>query len=173
MNSTMIKASHLFAGLSMSAVVAACGTVETDNEYRNAIPTAETIEVALPAARGQALMRANEGETSEFYKLTRHVSRNVNGAALRVLGLVRLVVSFPPTETYDDRAVWGPWSDALDPVEWKVTVQKVSDDEFHYGFDGRDKTQANAAFSTVLSGTSGHAEGRADASRVPRRRHHR
>jgi hypothetical protein len=50
-------------------------------------------------------------------------------------------------------AVWGPFTDALSPNSWKLTVTKTGDDTYAYKFDGKAKTAADSEFKTVLSGS--------------------
>jgi hypothetical protein len=164
------------AGLALSAALTAglwgCGasdstaesgaTTPTD-EFRNGVPRAETIRMAMPGddggqvlAQGQleeSTRQALLGETAEWYKTTRKVTRGLNGAALAVGGLVKFVLNYPPTTLADNQAVWGPWEDPLDPVAWKVTVTRVAAHTFQYTFEGRPKLDPNAAFVIVLAGT--------------------
>ena len=100
-------------------------------------------------AQAQAL---KQGETADFLQLTRAVSGVVNGGGAWVLGLVKLVVSFPPTKVDATSAVWGPWPDRDDPVTWKMTVTKVGEHKYEYKLEGRDKTLADGPFTVVLSG---------------------
>src|SRR5262249_17325433 len=130
-------------------------------DYRNAIPRGETVEMKVPAATttGQALTvethrQAVKGDTATFYQLTRGVSGVVKGAGVWVLALVKTVVSFPPTSVTADSAIWGPWpGDALDPLVYRVTVTRVSSDQYSYKFDAHGKLMPNAEFVTILSGT--------------------
>ena len=91
---------------------------------------------------------------SDFYLVTRKVSAGVNGAGALVLGLVKFVVSHPPTTVTADSAVWGPWpGGALDPLVYKVTVKRVGDHKYDYTFDGR-ASRWPTSFVTFLSGTT-------------------
>lgn len=126
-----------------------------DNEadqYRKGIPNKQTVEVQVPGTTGQALSVADQGKTSEYYKLTRTVSRDVNSGVYFVLTLVREVVKYPPTNVTENTAVWGPFSEALDPIAWKVTVNRTATNEYAYKFEGQAKSAPNSAFETVLSG---------------------
>lgn len=141
-------------GLSLTLTVAACDTQQDEaDSYRKAIPTEETVKVQVPGSEGQALLVDGEGKTSRFYRMTRHISRDVNGGVYLVLALVRAVVQYPPTTLTQDTATWGPFSDALDPIAWKVTVTRTSADSYSYKFEGQPKADPAAPFETVLSGT--------------------
>jgi hypothetical protein len=134
-----------------------CSPKEDASEYRKALPTTDTVAVKVPQSSGQALTETSENaliaETSEFYQLTRDVSRSINGGVVWVLTLIHSVVQYPVTDVADNTATWGPWTDALSPNTYKVMVTKVSDAEYSYVFQGKPKGSADTAFVTVLSGT--------------------
>lgn len=141
-----------------SALLAApaCRPHDQADEFRAGVPREETVKMVVPAAAGQRLevestSQALKGETADFYKVTRGVTLVVNGGAWFVGVLVRHVVAHPPTTLTADTATWGPWSDALDPLEWKVTVKKLGEHKFDYRFEARGKT-GGGAYVTVLSG---------------------
>jgi len=77
----------------------------------------------------------------------------INGGAAFVGILVKTVVAFPPTSLGADTAVWGPFSGALDPITWKVTIKRVGDHKFQYTFEGQSKVDPSGGFVTVLAGT--------------------
>ena len=113
--------------------------------------------MSVPGSSAKALTvegssRALEGQTAEWYRITRVVSGTVNAGAIAVGALVRLVTNYPATSVGIDTAVWGPWQGPLDPVEWKVTITRIALHQYSYAFEGRDKHQPTAAFVTVLSG---------------------
>ncbi|HEX7597797.1 MAG TPA: hypothetical protein VF518_06255 [Polyangia bacterium] len=129
------------------------------DQFRNGVPRAATVTMTVPgaAASGQALTaestsQALLGETAQWYQTTRAVTGVVNGAALAVGGLVNLIIKYPPTTIAQDEAVWGPWEDPLDPVAWKVTINRVAEHMYQYKFEGRPRTDPTAAFVIVLSG---------------------
>jgi hypothetical protein len=153
---------------------------ETAGEFRQGVPRQETITMAVPAramaaptGQGQALSsessdteratRALRGETAELYKTTRAVSGVVNGGAFFVGALVRAVVAHPPTLVSADEAVWGPWSEPLEPITWKVTIKKVAENTYEYRFEGQDKQNPAGPFVPVLWGT--HSPARTEAGR--------
>jgi hypothetical protein len=120
-----------------------------------------TVSVDLPgnAGNGQALVEthadaitAAQGQTADMYKLTRAGTLIFNGGAVMVGVLVKGVLSFPPTSIGANEAVWGPWTDALSPITWRVTVSRTGPNMYAYKFDGRDKLNESAPFITVLSG---------------------
>ena len=141
--------------------VPACHLQDDDagDEYRKGIPNKATIEVQVPGATGQALSVEGEGKVSEYYRLTRTVSRDVNAGVYFVLSLVREVVRHRPTAVTDNSAVWGPFSEPLEPIAWKVTVTRTTPNEYAYKFEGRDKASLTGNFETVLSGVHRPATG--------------
>lgn len=143
-----------------SLVVGGCHLKEEDeaDDFRNAIPRKETVEMQVPASAGQALevesqTQGLQGQRADFYTLTRLVTVVVNGGAFAVGVLVKLVIAHPPTTLTADSAVWGPWTEALSPNTWKVTVTRVGDHKYQYKFEGKDKNQPDSAYVTILSGT--------------------
>jgi len=145
--------------LTVLSLAGGCRPVDEADEFRNALPREETVKMSVPEAKGgqaltvesqtQALMM---GATADTLQLTRLVSGVVNGGGALVLGLVKLVVSFPATTVSATQAVWGPWEDRNDPVTWKLTVDKIGPADYSYKLEGRDKTMASGAFTTILSG---------------------
>ncbi len=135
---------------------------EAGSEFATGVPRSSTVAMSVPGSNAQALTvetgtYALLGQTAEWYTTTRAVTGVVNGAALTVGALVRLVTDYPATTVTADTAVWGPWQGPLDPVEWKITVTRTAPHLYAYKFEGRDKHDQAAAFVTVLSGT--HAPG--------------
>jgi hypothetical protein len=142
----------LLAGLS------ACHPFErAGSEFATGVPRQETVAMAVPGSEVKALTvegdsHALAGQTAEWYAITRAVSATVNGGALAVGALVRLITDYPATTVTQDSATWGPWQGPLDPVEWQVTITRVAAHQYSYKFEGRDKHAPTAPFVTVLSG---------------------
>jgi len=139
-----------------AAALAACGQNKIDaDEARSAVQSANGIQIAAPGAATMAgAQAAVVGDNSKYRDATRSLSVAFNSSVAFPLGLVRLVVAFPPTSCHEDACTWGPWSDALATVEWKLTVTKVDKGHFTYVFAGHLKAQPTAAFVTVMSGTA-------------------
>ncbi|MBI5067430.1 MAG: hypothetical protein HZB56_04260 [Deltaproteobacteria bacterium] len=145
--------------LILLTVAALAGCSQKDkisvDEARAAVQSANGIQIAAPGAATPAGAQASTvGDLSGYRGATRTLSVAFNGTVAWSVGLVRLVVAFPPTECKDDTCTWGPWSDALAAVEWKLTVTKVERGHFEYAFAGHLKAQPTAAFVTVMSGTA-------------------
>jgi len=128
------------------------------SEFARGVPRQDTVLMKIPGATSGAVTIEAEkqavlGELSEWYLTTRAVSGVVNAGAIAVGTLVKLVILHPPTTVTQDQAIWGPYQGPLDPIEWKVTVTRIADHQYHYIFEGRAKNNPAAAFVTVLSGT--------------------
>jgi hypothetical protein len=145
--------------LAVTALTGGCRPMDDAERFRNAVPREETVRMTVPESAGQALtveshsQALKQGETADTLQLTRLVSGVVNGGGAFVLGLVKLVTAFPPTQLSPDEAVWGPWTDRNDPVAWKLTVAKQGSDTYAYKLEGRDKTMVTGAFTAILTGT--------------------
>lgn len=140
--------------LAISLALATQGCVQQAEELdiAAALPTSDGVRIALPtqatAADGTSFVL---GETAEFYRFTRDISRVFNGGAAWVLIVVHTVVQYPPTTVEGNVYTWGPASDALDPVEWKLVV---TDDggAYDWHLDGRAKADPGSGFLTLISG---------------------
>jgi len=123
-----------------------------DHPIGRVLPTADDVSIKVP---GQAAASAwAVGDISEYYRITRDVSRTLNGGAAWVLILAHTIVQYPPTSVDGDTYTWGPWSGALDPAEWRLVVVDNSDGSYDWSFDGRNKTEVASEFETVISGNA-------------------
>ncbi|MFL5321628.1 MAG: hypothetical protein ACJ790_18340 [Myxococcaceae bacterium] len=146
--------------LAAAMVFAACGANKGD-EFKSGLPGTDDVKMNVPAKAGAALEAENlgtsrqalEGQTSDFYKLTRGVTVSVNGGTGFVLDLVKRITDYPATSVSGNTAVWGPHTEALSPNSWKLEVTKVSDTEYSYKLEGKAKNDPDTAFVTILSGT--------------------
>jgi hypothetical protein len=151
---------HIAASLALAGLAAGCQPkIESAEEFRRGVPREETVKVTVPE-KGQmqaltvdAQSRALKGLPADYWVLTFGVSSVINGGAAFVGILVRTVIAFPPTSVSNDQAVWGPFSGALDPITWKVTVTRVGGHKYQYVFEGQSKLNPGGPFVTVLSGT--------------------
>ncbi len=139
-----------------------------------------TLSACLPAAPGSDLaarlpddrllinMPVDEGakderEWSESYLFTAQVTRDVNNMTGFVLLLVDTITDYPATYVDGDEnhAVWGPWSDALDPVETALTVQLQDDGSTTWQFQQKPKGADDSEYVAVIAGEvdEGSSEG--------------
>jgi hypothetical protein len=162
-----------------SAAFAATGcTLEKSDdvsEYREALPEAANVRVAGPESGSNtgadtASVESGSGyladgaapaaATAEWYRFTRTVRDGVNLTTAAILGSVWYVAHTEPTTVGDGFAEWGPYTDALDPVTWRLRIERIEEHEYRYALEGRPRSsRANADYLTVLSGTG---YGRAD-----------
>lgn len=158
----MVKLPRVRAALVAASLLSAGACQKADDEdaavaYRAAVPTREAVTVQVPGATGAALTveKAQQplvATESEFYRVTRDVSRVVNGGVVAALALVKAVTNYPATSVTADTAVWGPWSEALAKNAWKVTVTRTAPNQYSYKFEGKPKAAPDSAFVTVMSG---------------------
>jgi hypothetical protein len=135
---------------SLALILAACGLDKAD-QFRNGVTKADQVKINLPASA--TAQQGLEGDTAEFYVFTRAVTGMINGGTLLVLGIVKSVTDHEPTSIKGNVAVWGPYTDALSPNTWKLTVTKVDEVNFSYSLEGKGKSEADTAFRVILSGS--------------------
>jgi len=131
---------------------------EPPSEIANAIPTADQVSIKLPTSNSK-ISSLTVGQTAQWYVATRDVTRTFNGGSAWVLLLIHSIVQYPVTTVDGNVYTWGPWSDALDPAEYKLDVTANGDGTFDYVFSGRSKTQANAQFEAVVTGHADSTSG--------------
>ncbi len=92
--------------------------------YRDVLPD-DRVQISMNADYGGA---RDLGEMAEGYLVTAQVTNDVNGLIGGVLSIVDAVTDYEPSWSAEEEAtaVWGPFSDALDPAE---TVLVVHHDE--------------------------------------------
>jgi hypothetical protein len=145
--------------------LAATGCVKQDappDEIARAIPTAEQVRIKLPNSSKTL------GELASYYVVTRDVTRTLNGGTAWVLILIHSIVQYPVTSINGNVYTWGPWSDALDPAEYKLDVTANLDGTYDYQLSGRNKTVTGSQFEVIIDGhadpTPGEGQGNGDFS---------
>jgi hypothetical protein len=140
------------ARLALLASLALAGCVQQveDHPIDRALPTAEGISIKVPGQAAAATFAI--GDVAEYYRVTRDVSRTLNGGAAWVLILVHAVVQYPPTTVDGNTYTWGPGSNALDPADWRLTVIDNLDGTYDWQLDGKNKTDPAAVWENVISG---------------------
>jgi len=169
MTTTKKTFAAMLGTIAMASVTGGCVLQQSDpSEYREAIPQQGDAQLAFAGSQasggttGQSMttklhIQGTGGgggtDYASFYEFTRTVSDGVDTGTLLILAEVALVTSYPPTSIDGSHAVWGPGGDALDPVEWKLTVTKAADHEFDYEVDGRPHGSTdNSAWQSILTG---------------------
>jgi len=153
----------LMTAAATSLILGAC--VKQDDppeDIQRAIPTAEQVQIKLPASARTI------GELANYYVVTRDVTRTLNGGTAWVLILIHSIVQYPVTSISGNVYTWGPWSNTLDPAEYKLDVTANADGTYDYVLSGRNKTVAGSQFEVVIDGYSdpraGDAKGSGDFS---------
>ena len=145
----------LLAATCTLSLVACIKQDEGPKDIDRALPTADQVSIKLPETTARLIDQQNAvGQLATWYVATRDVTRTFNGGSAWVLVLLHAIVQFPVTSVHGDTFTWGPWSQALDPAEYKLDVRAVGDGTFAYQLSGRSKTQANAQFEVVIDGTA-------------------
>lgn len=126
-----------------------------DEAFLQAVPRRAVLHLSatpesVEAAQGlETAARALGAETAELYRVTRNVTYSVDHQIFGTLRGVEDIVALPPTERTDDRRVWGPYREALSPVEVRFVMDRGDDDHFTYAFEQRP---VGGVFAPVVHG---------------------
>lgn len=158
----LVAAAAVAAGSVMMLPGCALEKKEGADRFREAIPKADHVEVSGPeTAQGQqgaaSSVQADEpwanGPWAKYYGFTRVVRDGVNAVTGVVLGSVWIIVHTQPTSVGQDEAIWGPYTDSLEPVTWRFRVTEVAENEYEYRLEGRPKASSDDSdFRAVLLG---------------------
>lgn len=139
-----------------------CALEKTDDEvdaFRQALPEARNVRVDGPESNGEGGSRLAAADAlgatptaAEWYVFTREVRDGVNLVTAAVLGSVWRLAHTEPTSVEADRAMWGPYAEALDPVVWRFRIERTAEHAYTYTLEGRSRADAAAAFVPVLTG---------------------
>ena len=137
----------------MGATLAGCKPQDSGvDAVRKALPQADAVAVKVPGASAKADARTL-GALATFYQITRKTSVDLNLGAAAVLALVHTIVEYPVTSVDGDTYIWGPWTEALNPSEYRLTVSESAPGEFSWSLEGRRKADgAGAAYRAVVAG---------------------
>ena len=172
-----MKSLH-FATLSLAALgsVGLAGCVSQPDDQvetiRQALPKKESMQLNGPETNTTQTSSAdNVGDAgaapasapyATYYTFTRGVRDGVNKITAAVLGTVWYIVNTKPTAIDQQDAIWGPYTDALEPATWRFRVTHQGGEQYAYILEGRPKeSSSDQDYRTVLSGV-GYAKG--DAS---------
>lgn len=146
----MMRTSLLLVLAGSLSLTACVQQQQAPDAIAKAIPTADQVSIKLPQQAAKALPAV--GQLATWYVATRDVTRTFNGGSAWVLVLIHSIVAFPVTSVSGDTYTWGPWSNALDPAEYRLDVTANADGTYDYALSGRSKTQAGASFEVVIDG---------------------
>jgi len=137
----------------IAASTLATGCLPQDgSQVGEALPLARDVRVNLPENAGAE--QAALGEISEYYAMTRGISREFNAGAGFVLVLVHAIVQHPATTVEGNTYTWGPGSGPLDPADYRLIVTDNLDGSYTWQLDGKSKLEASAEFVTAVSGVA-------------------
>lgn len=150
----MMTKSALAAATAALGLVACIKQDDSPDDIAHALPTAQQVAIKLPDTSARTADANLLGQTATWYVATRDVTRLFNGSAAWVLTLIHTIVALPATSIRGNVYTWGPWSEALSPTEYQLTVTAVGDGTYTYQLAGRLKAQATSQFEAVVDGTA-------------------
>lgn len=136
-----------------TVALTACEPMDGDpGVYADVLPDSR-LEVNLPVE----LDGARTKDWSEAYLFTARVTSDVNNLVGGILTTVGAVTQFPASWSDEEAntAVWGPFADALDPVETVLSVHyEPTTDEYDWAIAQRPKELAgdDTAWVAVIAG---------------------
>ncbi|HSM92792.1 MAG TPA: hypothetical protein VLT47_07855 [Anaeromyxobacteraceae bacterium] len=157
--------SILAAAVSLAACQPAAEKPET--QYRNALPTSETLTISAPAASDgsgttaltTALTTTGAGAgtaitatgKSEFAAASYAFAFGVNSGVAGMLWLIHSITWWPATSCNDDSCTWGPGSGDNDLNVFKLVVTRTGD-RFDYVLSAARKDTGGTAFLPIVQG---------------------
>lgn len=134
-----------------------------DEAFLQAVPRRAVLHLSATPDRLETASQALGSDTAELYRVTRDVTYSVDHQVFGTLRGVEDIVTQPPTERSANRRVWGPYREALSPVEVRFVMDRGGDDHFTYAFEQRP---VGGTFAPVVHGDwapAGAATGEAGA----------
>src|SRR5215468_10021976 len=116
-------------------------------EAVNALPTSDTLSVVVPGAAGAAKV----GDVAVSYLITRTVAGVLNGEVALGLLLAKTITTYPVTSIENDTLIWGPWSEALKPGEYRMTAKLTNEGKWAWAIEGRAKGSSDP-FQAIVTG---------------------
>lgn len=150
--------------LAAAMALAACGSQDPAEKFRDALPKAQAVQVGTPqdssstalSVQGNAL-----GESlalqSEYAVMSYYLAVTMNGGVAWILGTVQFITLLKPTECGDSSCTWGPWVDDDGNNRWKLYVEKVGD-AYQWKLSAQNGLDANGPFVDFITGTAHPAD---------------
>jgi hypothetical protein len=114
------------------------------------VPTAGNLQIEVPESEQKA-----HGELAEVYQVTLDTTRWLNSATLYFVSLAHRMARAPPATIDESGATWGPWrGDGLDPLEYLLDAERISDTSYSYAVSVLPKIDSTAEWIEVMSGTN-------------------
>ncbi len=150
----------LLSLMTAAAVFAACAPADVADQYREALPKKEAIQIGTPDggvnAGALSFRRDALGETpypgSEYAVMSYWTAVTFNLGVWWTLNLVQFIVAHPPTACDDRSCTWGPWADDKGNNFWQMVVTKEGE-AYAYVLSARN-AETGGAFMPLLSGTA-------------------
>ena len=163
MNSPRMTVALLTAITVLLTLTSACGLGGLQGELRGAIPGEEAVKINAPEGNSNALTSSDAtlGDWSDYYLITRKMTRGVNHGVVGMIALIHAITRLPATSCDDSSCTWGPGSDTLDPAEYRLIVRKDGEGEFSYSLEGRPKgtEDTDENYLAMVTGTSDVSSG--------------
>lgn len=128
-----------------------------DEAFAAAVPSREVLRLAARSETGEGLDAARQAlgaETAALYRVTRDVTWNIDHDIFGTLDGLEAVVVLPPTERGARTRTWGPYREALSPIEVRLVVTRDDSadagDVFTYSYELRP---VGGTFVPAISGT--------------------
>ena len=164
-----VSLTGLGGAAALAMLAQACAPAPDASKFRDPIPQQGDAALAIAGSQVGGVGGATTGvgssihvsgasgsggsDYASFYEFTRQINDGVDSTTFGIIADISAVTAYPPTTVDDTHAVWGPGGDALDPVNWRVTVTQIADGEFDYEVDGRPHGSTNDAdFKAIVSG---------------------
>ncbi|MFL5406996.1 MAG: hypothetical protein ACJ79O_14235 [Myxococcales bacterium] len=153
------------SSLALLLACAACGSLSNEDiAFLSALPRKDDlhVEVPLPSSAQPACAIGDAAD----WKRAKATGDDINSAVDKVLGLLDVVRTFPPSQRKKDLRVWGPFPDQQHPgIEYEVSILRFPPPPdaketlaYLYSFEGRRR---GGPFRTVIDGffLGGQAKG--------------
>ena len=125
------------------------------DKFRQGIPSTDEVKLQEPVGTqgtqstnafepGMSLQDTPGAKTyAQYYRFTREMFDGVNLGTGAILGSVWIIVHYPPTTLQEDEAIWGPWTEALSPAEYRFRATETNTDTYDYALEARAKDSSD------------------------------
>ena len=142
----------------LSGLFLGCGSSSgSADSFVGALPSRQTLDVSMAsggAASSRAPSSALVGQTAELYVVTRQTAAQVNALVGGPLDALSAIARTPPAVVGPDGAAWGPLTDALSPVVWRLVVTRLGPGAHAFQLGVRPKDGGDVDFQPFLQGGS-------------------
>lgn len=140
--------SNLVLATCLLGAAAGCGNYSNEDlEFMAALPEKADLATAVPTRSALTL-----GETAEYYRLTRDVSRIFNGITGAFLGLIDSIRAYPPTTRHPSERIWGPFPSENQPGWMIQMVMTRAGATFTYRLEFQPASDPSSAWLPLIRG---------------------